>query len=72
MAANRIVRRGAELPWAKLNEKLVRLMRAEREAKDAAIAKLHKEHSAEAMAKRYQVSVNTVHKVLTYETWKHA
>lgn len=62
--------RGAELPQAKLNETLVRRIRAEHAAKEEIKRTLDKEFSAEAFARRYGVSVNTVTKVLSYATWR--
>ncbi len=64
-------RRGEELPQSKLNAKLVRLIREEHAAKEKAKRELDEKHSAAAIAKRYQVSVNTIHKVLGYATWRH-
>jgi hypothetical protein len=63
--------RGSELPQAKLNERLVAMIRAEHAEKERQKRELDRLHSAEAIAKRYQVSVNTITKVLTYATWRH-
>ena len=65
-------KRGTELPHAKLNEKLVRLIREEHAKKERLKVLLDAEHSAAALARRYGVSVNTITKVLTYATWRHA
>jgi len=62
---------GEQLPQAKLNAKLVKMIREEHAAKEKAKKELDEKHSAAALAKRYQVSVNTIHKVLTYATWRH-
>ena len=63
--------RGSELPQAKLNETLVRRIRAEHAAKEELKRVLDREFSAAAFAKRYQVSVPTITKVLCYDTWRH-
>lgn len=63
--------RGVHLPQSKLNDALVRQIRAEHAAKQAIKKVLDDGFSAAAFAKRYQVNVNTIHKVLTYATWKH-
>ena len=59
------------MPQSKLNAKLVKLIREEHAAKEQAKRELDAKHSAAALAKRYQVSVNTIHKVLGYATWRH-
>ena len=71
MAANLTIRQGHELPWSKLNDQLVRTIRAQHAAKEEMKRVLDREFSAAAFAKRYQVSENTITKVLTYATWKH-
>lgn len=63
--------RGSELPQAKLNATLVRRIREEHAQKEAAKRQLDADYSAVAFARRYQVNVNTIHKVLTYATWRH-
>jgi hypothetical protein len=63
--------RGFDLPQAKLNDELVRRIRAEHAAKEQQKRELDAKHSARALAERYRVSVNTITKVLTYATWKH-
>lgn len=63
--------RGSALPQARLNETLVRRIRAEFAAKEAEKKRLDALYSAEAQAARYGVSVNTIHKVNTYATWRH-
>jgi len=64
-------RNGSELAWSKLNEKLVRRIREEHAQKEAEIRRLNEEFSAKAFASRYQVSKQTIDKVLTYQTWRH-
>jgi hypothetical protein len=63
--------RGTALPWAKLNETLVREIRNEHAAKEKAKRELDEKHSAQALANKYGVHVNTITKVLTYATWRH-
>lgn len=65
------VMRGDDLPQSKLNETLVRRIRAEHAKKEADKAVLDEKYSAAAFAKRYGVSVNTITKVLGYATWRH-
>jgi hypothetical protein len=62
---------GSALPQARLNETLVARLRAEFEIKERLKRFLDAEYGAEAQAKRYRVSVNTIHKALTYATWRH-
>ena len=64
-------RRGDELPQSKLNAKLVKQIRDEWAAKEKAIIELNAKSSAKAMARRYQVSVHTINKVLSYQSWRH-
>ena len=63
--------RGSELPQAKLNEALVRQIRAQHAAKEELKRVLDREFSAAAFARRYGVGVTTVEKVLSYATWRH-
>lgn len=65
-------KRGSELPWAKLNEKLVQMIREEHQKKERLKKLLDEEHSARSIAKRYGVSESAVQKVLSYATWRHA
>lgn len=62
---------GSDLPWAKLNDTLVRRIRKEHAVKEQAKRDLDAQFSAEAFAKRYGVHTNTITKVLTYATWRH-
>lgn len=64
-------KRGIDLPRAKLNDALVQRIREEHAKKERLKKLLDEEHSAAAIAKRYGVNVNTIHKVLTYATWRH-
>ena len=63
--------RGIALPQAKLNDKLVERIRAEHTVKESMKRHLDAEFGAAAQAKRYGVSVNTIHKAITYATWRH-
>jgi uncharacterized protein (DUF1800 family) len=64
-------KQGSDLPQSKLNATLVRRIREEHAAKEQAKRDLDAKYSAAAFAERYQVSPNTITKVLTYATWKH-
>lgn len=64
-------KKGSELEWSKLNEKLVLKIRARHAFKMAEIDRLNREHSAEAMGKEFQVHTNTIEKCLQRVTWKH-
>ena len=64
-------RRGIELPWAKLNDEIVRRIRTEHQAKEKAKRELDAKHGADALAKKYGVSKSNIEKVLTYATWRH-
>lgn len=63
--------RGSDLPQSRLNETLVARLRAEFEIKERMKRLLDAEFGAVAQAKKYGVSVNTIHKVITYATWRH-
>ena len=65
------VKRGSELGQSKLNEALVKRIREEHAAKERMKAELDAKHSAQAIAARYGVHENTIHKILTYATWRH-
>ena len=63
--------RGSALPQSRLNETLVARLRAEFEIKERMKRMLDAEFGAAAQAKKYGVSINTIHKVITYATWRH-
>lgn len=63
--------RGTELGQSKLNDELVRRIRAEHAAKEELKRVLDANFSAEAFSKRYGVHKNTIDKVLTFATWRH-
>ena len=62
---------GSALPQSKLNETLVARLRAEFEIKERMKKMLDAEFGAAAQARKYGVSVNTIHKAITYATWRH-
>lgn len=62
---------GAALPQSKLNDALVARLRAEHTVKERMKRLLDAEFGAAAQARKYGVSVNTIHKVITYATWRH-
>lgn len=64
-------KRGSQLEWSKLNEKLVKKIRERHAMKMEQIDRLNREHSAAAMAKEFQVSVRTIERALSKEHWKH-
>ena len=59
------------LPQSKLNAALVKRIRDEHRAKEELKRRLDEQFSHAALAKRYQVHVNTIGKVLSYATWRH-
>ena len=63
--------RGTELAQAKLNDEIVRRIRAEHAAKERLKRVLDREFSAEAFARRYQVSESAIEKVISYQSWRH-
>ena len=63
--------RGSDLPQSRLNETLVGRLRAEHEIKERMKRMLDAEFGAAAQAKKYGVSVNTIHKAITFATWRH-
>jgi hypothetical protein len=62
---------GVHIPAAKLNDVLVKRIRKEHAAKEMAKKALDEQFSIAALAKKYGVHVNTIVKVLSYETWRH-
>lgn len=64
------VKRGSDLPHAKLNEKLILQIREEARWRDEMREKL-KQHSNAAIARRYGVHLRTIDRVLTGEGWSH-
>lgn len=63
--------RGDQLPQSKLNEKLVRKIRQEREDAMIQREKLNKKIHAVELAKEYNVHVRTIEKVLAGYSWTH-
>jgi len=63
--------RGSECGSAKLNETLVARIRRQHARKERLKRLLDTAYSAEAFAARYQVSQSTIHKALTFATWRH-
>jgi hypothetical protein len=63
--------RGDQLPQSKLNEKLVRKIRQEREEAMIQREKLNKKIHAVELAKEYNVHVRTIEKVLAGYSWTH-
>jgi hypothetical protein len=63
--------RGDQLPQSKLNEKLVRKIRQEREEAINQREKLNKKIHAVELAKEYNVHVRTIEKVLAGYSWTH-
>lgn len=68
---NLTTRRGSELSYAKLNEKLVARIRHQYERKQRLKKMLDAKYSIQALAARYGVHKFTILKVVTYETWRH-
>lgn len=64
-------KRGLDLPQSKLNDELVRRIRRQHARKEKLKKKLDAMYGAAALADRYGVSVPTITKVLTFETWRH-
>lgn len=62
---------GSALPQSKLNDALVRRIRAEHAEKLRKVAQMQRECSAQGMARRYGVHPRTIEKLLAYETWRH-
>ena len=65
------VKRGTQLPQAKLNESTVRLARQEYENARQEIQRIHREYSIKGLAKKYGVSPTTMEKALSGATWSH-
>jgi hypothetical protein len=55
----------------KLTPDDVRLIRSAHDHKQAEIARLNSEHSAQGLADKFGVHVRTIEKVLNYSTWRH-
>lgn len=70
--ANRLkVKRGEELPWAKLTEDDVRLIRRIHSEGAEQIKRIQSSCTAKALAEKFGVHMGTVEKLLRYETWRH-
>lgn len=65
------VKRGFDLPQAKLNEKLVSQIRSDYQQAREEIEFLQSNYSAKALAKKYGLHVRTIEKMLSGETWSH-
>ena len=65
------VLRGAELPQAKLNDSIVRRIRAEHAQAQADIKQIKARYSPSALAREYGVTMRTIEAVLAYQTWRH-
>ena len=63
--------RGEDLPWSKLTDERVRLIRAQHAAKERLKRELDARFSAAALAVEYGVAETTIQKVLSYATWRH-
>lgn len=71
-AANQIsARRGSELSWAKLTEADVRMIRRIHQEARAEIRKVLSWGSEKALAEKFNVTEQTIHKALRYVTWRH-
>lgn len=64
------VKRGSELPWAKLTEEDVSLIRELVRERDALKAQLRELTNAK-IAEKIGVHVRTIDRVTTYEGWRH-
>jgi len=64
------VKRGSELPWAKLTEEDVSLIRELVRERDALKAQLRELTNAK-IAEKFGVHVRTIDRVTTYEGWRH-
>ena len=65
------VKRGSELPWAKLTEDDVRMARELHRQGRAEIARIQSSCTAKALAEKFDVHYRTMEKALSYETWIH-
>ena len=65
------VKRGEALPWSKLTEEDVMMIRELYEWKQAEIKRLNSIASAKALAEKFGVSTQTIEKVIARETWGH-
>lgn len=64
------VKRGFDLPQAKLNDTLVKEIRATAKLREE-VRKLLSQYSNENIAKEYNVHPNTVDKLIQGYTWSH-
>jgi DNA-binding transcriptional regulator YiaG len=71
MRDHHLMARGEQLPQSKLTEADVRNIRELHALKQSEIARLNETLSAKALARKWDVHVRTIDKILTYETWKH-
>lgn len=63
--------RGQDLPWAKLTDDDVRLMRRLHQEGRAEIDRIRSYCTMRALAEKFGVHRRTVEKVLSYSTWRH-
>lgn len=64
-------KRGEDLPWSKLTEEDVRMIREAKEKREDLREHIKLSLSNEALAKQLGVHVRTIEKVLSFETWSH-
>lgn len=70
--ANRMkVKRGEDLPHARLTADDVRLIRQIHADKQEQIARLNETCSVQALAEKFEVHPRTIEKVIGFETWRH-
>ena len=64
-------KRGTELPQAKLNDTLVRRIRAEHAQAQSDIRAIKALYSPQALAVEYGVTMRAIEAVISYQTWRH-
>lgn len=71
-AENQIkAKRGEDLPWAKITEHDVRLIRQiHREGREQ-MERIRATCGPQALAEKFGLHQNTIHKIVSYQIWRH-
>lgn len=71
LAARAFVKRGEDLPHAKLTPELVAEIRSARRQREKLRKYIDENLTNQALAKKYGVHVRTIEKAITNESWSH-
>lgn len=65
------VKRGEDLPWSKLSDDDVEIIRSAAKQRENMRKYIKDNLSNEALARQFGVHIRTIEKIQTYETWRH-